>query len=114
MIKGFPASAFNDGDILISPHDTSEQWLLSNGKLTKIANSNANGVYNFEERVPGPNETFYRMATSMGDALLMKLDLADLEGKIEIEEYKKLRKMVESGDDEARHLVNLHLDNLGK
>jgi hypothetical protein len=54
------------------------------------------------------------MATSMVDALMMKLDQADQDGKIGVESYRKWRKMVESGDDEARYLVNLHLDNLDK
>jgi hypothetical protein len=110
MIKGFPVSAFNDGDILISPDNIEVQWYLMNGQLEKINNVAAE----HEKRTPSPDETFYRMATSMGDALMMKLDQVDAEGKISIEDYKKLHKMIESGDDEARHLVNLHLDNLGK
>ena len=109
-MKGFPISAFNDGDILISPDNMYEQWYLMNGQIEKINNVAAE----HEKRTPSPNELFYRMATSMPDALMMKLDQADQEGKIEVEDYKKLRKMIESGDDEARHLVNLHLDNLDK
>jgi hypothetical protein len=108
MTKGFPASAFNDGDILISPHDTSEQWILWNGELTSVSNDN------FQTRIPSPQETFYRMGTAMVDHLLKKLERLDAEGKIPVAEYDKLQKMVESGDEEARNLVDLHLDNLGK
>lgn len=109
-MKGFPISAFQDGDILISPNHLDEQWFFRNGQLEKITNV----ASEFETRKPSPDETFYRMASSMVDALMTKLDQADQEGKIKVEDYKKLRKMIESGDDEARHLVNLHLDNLGK
>ena len=110
MIKGFPISAFNNGDILILPDNMEDQWYLMNGQLEKINNV----ASEHEKRTPLPDETFYRMGSAMIDHLLKKLERLDAEGKIPVTEYEKLKKMVESGDEEARNLVDLHLDNLGK
>ena len=106
MIKGFPVTAFEDGDILISPDNMSEQWLLTNGQLEKINNV----AILHEVRTPEPDELFYRMATSMQDALSMKLDQAYKSKLVSEAEHPQFLKML-NADHETRHLLNLILDN---
>lgn len=106
MRQGFPITAFEDGDILISPDNMYEQWFLTNGQLQKI---NDVGVEH-EIRTPSPNETFYRMAASMEDALSMKLDQAYKSKLVSEAEHPQFLKMLKA-DHETRHLLNLILDN---
>lgn len=106
MRQGFPITAFEEGDILISPGMMYEHWLLRNGKLEKI---NDVGIKH-EIRTPSPDETFYRMATSMDDALSMKLDQAYKNKLLSEEEHVQFLKMIKF-DHESRHLLNLILDN---
>lgn len=106
MRQGFPITAFEDGDILISPDNMYEQWFLTNGQLQKI---NDVGIEH-EIRTPSPNETFYKMATSMEDALSMKLDQAYKSKLVSEAEHPQFLKML-NADHETRHLLNLILDN---
>lgn len=106
MRQGLPITAFEDGDILISPDNMYEQWFLTNGQLQKI---NDVGVQH-EIRTPSPNETFYRMATSMQDALSMKLDQAYKSKLVSEAEHPQFLKML-NADHETRYLLNLILDN---
>ena len=105
-MKGFPISAFSDGDILLTLDNMNEQWLFRNGELEKITRSESD----FEIRYPLPNELFLKMARSTGDTVSIKLHQAHIDKWITEEEHDKFLKMLDSRDPESRHLVNLLLN----
>ena len=105
-MKGFPISAFKDGDILLTLDNMNEQWLFRNGELEKITRSESD----FEIRKPLPNELFLKMARSTGDEVAIKLHQALVDEWITETKHDRFSKMLDSRDPEARHLVNLLLN----
>jgi len=106
MIQGLPIIAFEQGDILMTLDNMNDQWLFRNGELEKITNSESD----FEIRNPLSDELFFKMARSTGDALSIKLHQAYDDKWITEMEYNKFLKMLNSRDDETRHLVNMLLN----